>query len=151
MKGIIMIETIKNTTKKAGCYLVDTENMMIGIIYRHELDDYSFPKGHVEPGETYKETAIRETAEETKRDCVIVEEIPEIIEFYTTPRGEKCETHMFVARDIGHSDNDSTEVHDLIWTPIDKVESILSYEDLKASWKIAYKQILNLFTKQKTE
>ena len=143
-----MNKPLKNTTKKAGCYLVDEKTMNIGVIYRKEQDDFSFPKGHVEPGETFEETAVRETAEETKRDCVIVDKMPELVEFYTTPRGENCETHMFVARDTGHSDNDSLEVHELVWTPIDKVEKILSYDSLKETWRIAKKKIKEYF-KQK--
>lgn len=150
LKGITMNinKPLKNTTKKAGCFLVDEKTMNIGLIFRDHLNDYSFPKGHVEPGETFKETAVRETAEETKRDCVIIDEIPEIVEFYTTPQNENCETHMFVARDIGHSSNDSLDVHELVWTPIDEVKNILSYPNLRKSWKIVCEQIKNYFKKK---
>ena len=43
-------------------------------IYRKKQEDYSFPKGHMEKGETIKETAIRETEEETKRAAEIIDE-----------------------------------------------------------------------------
>lgn len=86
--------------------------------------------------------AIRETAEETKRDCVIVDSIPPIVDRYTTPKGEQCVCYMFVAVDIGKSDNDSLDTHELIWVDIDKVESILSYDDLKKHWLIAKEKIL---------
>ena len=38
---------------------------------------------------------------------------------------------MFFALDKGKSNNKSEDTHDLIWTPFDKVETILSYDNLK--------------------
>ena len=54
-------------TLKAGCFLIDKVNQSIALIYREKQKDYSFPKGHVDPGEDIRSTAIRETAEEIKR------------------------------------------------------------------------------------
>lgn len=131
------------TTVKAGCYLVDTKTKCIALIYREHLNDFSFPKGHLEPNESLEDCAVRETAEETKRDAQIVKNIPPIIERYTTPKGEKCECHMFVAVDIGKSDNTSADTHDLIWTPIEDVENKLSYDGLKKHWMIALPKIMD--------
>lgn len=132
------------TTLKAGCYLVNTATKCIALIYREHLNDFSFPKGHLEPNETLEECAIRETAEETKRVAKIVQNISPIIEKYTTPKGEECECHMFVSTDEGPSDNTSTDTHDLIWTPIENVEEKLTYESLKKHWLIALPKIMDL-------
>ena len=126
------MDKIKETIK-AGCYLVDVTNRKIGLIYRDNLDDYTFTKGHLEEGETLEECAVRETAEETKRIAEIVPEIEPVIERYVTPRGEHCVTYMYVAVDRGHSDNDSLEVHDLVWTDIDEVAKVLTYNNLRNS------------------
>lgn len=134
-------------TKKAGCVLVNTQTKMIGLIYRDIQDDYSFPKGHLEQGETLEECAVRETAEETKRDCIIDETAGKTIENYTTPSGEECETHMFLAIDAGKSDNTSDEVHDLIWTEFERVENILSYQTLKDTWNYFKEKIAKLLEK----
>ena len=131
-------------TKKAGCVLVNTKTKMIGLIYRDKQDDFSFPKGHLEAGETLEECAVRETAEETKRDCEIVKDAGVTIETYKTPSGEECETHMFLAVDTGKSDNTSDEVHDLIWTEFDKVEEILSYQSLKDTWNYFKEKIAKI-------
>ena len=131
-------------TKKSGCYLINTQTKMVGLIYRDYLDDYSFPKGHLEDNESLEECAIRETAEETKRDSVIVETIKPTIDRYVTPKGETCVCYMYVAIDMGPSANTSTDTHDLIWLPIEEVENRLSYPSLKKYWLEVKEQVLAL-------
>lgn len=129
-------------TQKAGCFLINKETKEIALIYRRKQNDYSFPKGHVEKGETLKETAIRETAEETKRSAEIIDKYPPFIEKYTTPKNEKCICYMFFAIDKGICNNQSEDTHDIIWTQFDKVEETLSYENLKNTWN-SVKNIIN--------
>ena len=123
-----------NETVKSGCYVYNKENKSIALIYRDYHDDYSFPKGHLEEGESLEECAIRETAEEIKRTVVILDDIEPTIERYSTPKGENCVCYMYVAEDVGHSDNTSTDTHDLIWVSIDEVENKLTYDGLKKHW-----------------
>ena len=132
-------------TIKAGCYLVDVKNKKVALVYREKRNDWSFPKGHKEEGETIEECAVRETAEETKRVAQIVPEIEPVVERYQTPAGEKCACYMFVAIDKGHSDNDSWDTHDTYFVDVDKVEEKLTYEDLKQSWKSILPKIKKLF------
>ena len=129
---------------KAGCILVNKENNMIGLIYRDNYNDYSFPKGHLEVGETIPECAIRETNEETKRSCEIIDEENAILDIYETPRGEYCKCYMYIALDTGVSDNTSEEVHDLVWVKFEEVEDKLSYDSLKKVWNIAKDDVLKL-------
>ncbi len=131
-------------TVKGGCYLFNRDNGCIALIYRDYRDDYSFPKGHLDEGETIEECAIRETAEEVKRVARILSDIPPTVERYTTPSGEKCVCYMYVAEDMGHSDNDSWDTHDLIWVPVDEVEEHLTYEGLKFHWRAVKDTIKDL-------
>ena len=128
-------EEIHNSeTLKAGCYLVDKENKKIALVYREKKNDYSFPKGHLEEGETLKECAIRETAEEIKRVAEIVDD-DAYVERYITPKGERCACHMFIAIDKGKSDNTSTDTHEVVWVDYDEVVSKLTYRSLEMSWR----------------
>ena len=117
---------------KAGTILINKHD--IGLIYRSNHDDYSFPKGHVEEGETTLECAIRETNEETKRDIVVLDDKPIYVENYKDSKGNDCNCEYFLAKDNGTSDNTSTDTHDLIWTDFDKVSSVLSYDSLRKLW-----------------
>lgn len=131
-------------TEKAGCFLIKKETREIALIYRQKQEDYSFPKGHMEKGETLKETAIRETAEETKRVAEIIDEYPPLVEKYTTPKGENCVCYMFFAIDKGKSDNDSLDTHDVVWTSLNKVEETLSYDSLKITWNSVKDTIIKI-------
>ena len=121
-------------TQKAGCILLNKENKSIAICYRDKQRDYSFPKGHLERGESLVECAIRETAEETKRVAVIIDELEPYVERYTTPRGEKCVVYYYFAMDGGKSDNTSLDTHETHWVKFDDVEHILTYQSHKDLW-----------------
>jgi len=120
-------------TQKAGVVLINPENHKVGLVYRVEKNDYSFPKGHLEKGETLQECAIRETAEETKRNCQLISDKEvEIIRYNNDT--ESCEVYMYLAKDAGPSNNSSLEVHDLKWVDWSAVEETLTYRNLKDFW-----------------
>ena len=121
------------SVKKAGVILLNPKNHKVGLVYRKKQDDYSFPKGHLEPGETLQECAVRETAEETKRACKLLSDKESGIIRYESNM-ESCEVYMYLAEDIGSSDNTSPEVHDLKWVDWGSVEKKLTYQNLKDFW-----------------
>lgn len=122
------------SVEKAGCILINKETKKIGLIYRSKHNDYSFPKGHKEDGETLIECAIRETAEETKRDCILYSDKPIANEHYFDSKNDEVDMYYFVALDKGKSSNDSEDTHDLIWTDFENVEETLTYNSLKKVW-----------------
>lgn len=115
---------------KAGCILVNKETNEIALIHREQFNDISFPKGHVEDGETLIECAIRETEEEIKRKVKLVTEEILCIDKYTSKEGN-ITVYYYLGIDDGISDNDSLEVHDLIWCHIDEVDKKLTHERTK--------------------
>ena len=137
----------KTIAVKAGTVLLNLETKQIGIVYRSSKNDYSFPKGHLEKGETLLECAVRETHEETKRDVIVLIDEAICVDEYTDSNGVLCRTDYFLVKDNGHSDNDSLEVHDLVWTDFDKVESLLTYKSLKDMW-ISIKDIVKKYIEE---
>lgn len=118
--------------EKAGCILIDIKNEKIGLIFRKEHNDYSFPKGHLEQNETLEECAVRETEEETGRKCLIIPMKEITINEYSSSKGEISRVYYYLAKDMGKSDKtyDESLVHQLVWIPIEEVESKLSYSNL---------------------
>lgn len=132
-------------TFKAGCFLVNTENKNVALVFRQKQQDYSFPKGHLDEGETLEECAVRETAEETKRVAEIIKGYEPFVEKYTTPRGEECVCYMYIAKDKGPSANTSEDTHPTCWIPYDDVEEKLTYDSLKNTWRAVKGNIKKLF------
>lgn len=54
----------------AGAVVVDAKDGRILLLHEKEEDRWCFPKGHVDPGESLAEAAIREIREETGLDAV---------------------------------------------------------------------------------
>ena len=118
--------------KKAGCVLVNIETRQVGLVYRNKKNDYSFPKGHLEMGETLEECAIRETEEETCRKCKIVSNKELGVIKYITKSENEVEVYMYLAIDLGETtkviEDKLKEV--LVWKDIEDVENTLSYDNL---------------------
>jgi 8-oxo-dGTP diphosphatase len=133
-------------TQKAGCILINKETRCIGLVYRDKLDDYSFPKGHLENGETLQECAIRETEEETgRKNHLAFNEAVYKLE-YVTPRGEDVENYMFIAIDDGTTEKNIPDdlKEKIVWVKIEEVEDKLSYQDLKEMWNELKTDVLKL-------
>lgn len=112
---------------KSGCILIDKETMKVALVFRECRNDISFPKGHVEDGESLIDCAIRETEEEIKRKVKLLSEEEICYEEYSSFEGDVV-VHYYLGFDDGKSDNDSEDVHDLIWCDIDKVSETLTRE-----------------------
>ena len=52
------------------------------IVHRPKYDDWSFPKGKADPGESIEETALREVREETGIDARIIDQLPAVRYIY---------------------------------------------------------------------
>jgi 8-oxo-dGTP pyrophosphatase MutT (NUDIX family) len=71
--------------KSCGIVVFDEDKVLL---IKHNGGHISFPKGHVEDGETSKETAIRETLEETGIEAKIISD-----DYYVNTYSPK-ENHM---------------------------------------------------------
>jgi len=129
--------------KKAGTILLNLTLKKVGLVYRRNLNDYTFPKGHLEAYESLQECAVRETEEETLRANHLISEKEIFIEKYTTPKGVDVENYLYIAIDDGPTTKDIAleDREELYWASPDEVKDLLSYDDLKEIWEKSFSRI----------
>lgn len=90
----------------------------------------ALPKGHVDPGETPAETALREVREETGADAELMEQLGEVRYFYQRDgkRIFKRVTFFLLAYRDGSLEDHDDEVEEARWMPLEEAAHALSYE-----------------------
>ena len=90
---------------------------------------WGIPKGHMESGETYTETAIRETKEEAGIDIQIITQLPHVV---VIRKNYKKIVVPFLAIQTCDrepaSNHEASEVSDVQWFDILKMPSIYYYQ-----------------------
>ncbi|NEW42476.1 NUDIX hydrolase [Nocardia cyriacigeorgica] len=98
----------------------------IAVIHRPKYEDWSLPKGKLDPGETPVLAAIREVAEETGLRCRLGRYLGHVT--YPVPGHRKLKrVYYWAAEVIEGAFAANTEVDELIWLRLDQVMDELSY------------------------
>jgi 8-oxo-dGTP diphosphatase len=106
------------------------------LVHRSRYDDWSLPKGKLEPGETWEAAALREVHEETGVRARLGEELPPV--HYTDNRGRPKTVRYWVMepQDVpAFTPND--EVDELAWLVPEEAARRLSYahdRELVTAW-----------------
>ncbi|HEY1840311.1 MAG TPA: NUDIX hydrolase [Mycobacterium sp.] len=96
----------------------------IAVIHRSRYDDWSLPKGKVDPGETEPVTAAREVFEETGHHVQLGRRIA-TVSYPIEQRTKKVQ--YWSARSLGGSFAPNNEVDDLVWLPAPAAIKKVSY------------------------
>jgi 8-oxo-dGTP diphosphatase len=98
----------------------------IALVHRPRYDDWSLPKGKLDPGEGWEECAVREVREETGLRCTLGRELSSTS--YTDRKGRAKVVRywlMEIAHDDGFTPDD--EVDELRWVAPAEAAALLSY------------------------
>ncbi len=132
-----------NFEKSCGALVVRREQDQYYILMiRHKAGgNRSFPKGHVEAGETEYETALREVMEETSSRIAIVSDFRATVNYRPSP-GVMKEVVYFLAfttsADIKAREGEIAEVE---WVPLDQAEECLAHDNDKTVFRAAMERM----------
>lgn len=100
---------------------------VVACIHRPAYDDWSFPKGKLDPGEDEATAALREIEEETGLICRLGAELDTIS--YTDGKGRpKTVRYWLATTDDPAMLAADNEVDEARWVPVREAEALLTYE-----------------------
>jgi 8-oxo-dGTP diphosphatase len=110
-----VIRAAGGIVERDGCVL---------LVHRPKYDDWSFPKGKLDGGETWEQAALREVEEETGLRCELGDEVGRT--HYPVLQGPK-EVRYYRMTCAGDA-RAQNEVDDLRWVPLDEAAALLSHQ-----------------------
>lgn len=118
----------------AGGLVVDTRTRCAAVIGRLDRGGqllWSLPKGHIEPGESAEQAAVREVAEETGIRATVIAELGTIhYSFVSESRQVHKTVHHFLMRaDGGELSDTDGEVSAVAWVPLAELAQRLVFAD----------------------
>jgi 8-oxo-dGTP pyrophosphatase MutT (NUDIX family) len=117
----------------AGGIVIDhgTGTPQVLLVHRPRYDDWSFPKGKLEPGETVEEAALREVREESGLECRIIRKLAVTQYNYQTRnkglRKPKAVHYFLMERLGGDIQVPGEEVDRAEWLEFDQAARRLTY------------------------
>lgn len=99
---------------------------LVAVVHRPRYDDWSLPKGKVDPGESEPITAAREVLEETGYACELGRRLASVS--YPLETGVK-KVRYWAARTLGGEFEPNSEVDELAWLPVKDAMKRLQYPD----------------------
>jgi 8-oxo-dGTP diphosphatase len=100
-------------------------NGLVAVVHRPQYDDWTLPKGKLEPGEDDETAAVREVEEETGHAGTIEHDLGTI--GYEVEAGTKTVRYFVMAADAGGRPL-ARDVDEVRWVEIDEAATLLSYD-----------------------
>ena len=125
--------------KSCGCIIIKDDEVLL---IKHNKGHWDFPKGHMEEGETEKQTAIREVKEETNMDVEIISEQKYRANYIIEDKQIDKEVIYFIAKPLNSEIKpQETEVSIVEWVKIEEAIETITYETSKNILKQAKKDL----------
>ena len=132
-----------NFEKSCGALVVRREGDQYYILMiRHKAGgNRSFPKGHMEQGETEYATALREVMEETSSRIAIVSDFRATVNYRPSPGVMKEVVYFLTETSQVEIHPREGEIAKVEWVPIDEVERSLTHENDKIIFRAAVQKM----------
>lgn len=129
--------------KSCGAIVYKKENDELKFLLVYQSNGhYSFPKGHVEEGETEIETATREIKEETNLEVEVDTNFRYVISYLVESRNVNKDAVYFVAIPKTFDlKNQEGEIAECSWNTYEEVLNKLEFDNLKEVFENAYNYI----------
>jgi 8-oxo-dGTP pyrophosphatase MutT (NUDIX family) len=95
------------------------------LVHRPRYDDWTVPKGKLEPGETHAAAAAREVEEETGLRCQLGAELASTS--YTDRKGRPKQVRYWAMTPAGGTFAPTEEVDEMRWLTLDEAGLLLTY------------------------
>lgn len=102
-----------------------TGGIEVLLVHRPRYDDWTVPKGKLNPGEHHADAALREVEEETGLRCELGRELPSTS--YTDRRGRPKQVRYWAMTPRDGRFGPTDEVDEVRWLPVEQARSMLSY------------------------
>ena len=112
------------------------------LMIRHKAGGHrSFPKGHMERGETEYMTAVREVFEETSVQIRIDSDFRETVHYHPLPGISKEVVYFLTETKQTDIQPREGEIAQVEWVPVEEAEASLTHENDKTVFRAAIKKI----------
>ena len=119
---------MSNVQKGGVIILSQQKPTRVALFYQEKKNAFSFPKGHVEPGETPLQCAIREVKEETGLDVEIIKPLG-VCHYHNNVDGD-VELFFFLGRSLDDMQIVPEPDSQVIWTDPNEICPKLFYPEV---------------------
>ncbi len=125
---------LQKNEKSCGALVIkQSDGIFYLLVLKHKFsENWSFPKGHVESGETEVQTALREVREETGLKIDLIDGFKERVVYYPKPNIRKQVVYF-----LGSVDENAgircqeEEIQEIKWVRLDSAQRIVKFRNDK--------------------
>lgn len=128
------------------------DDVLYVVLLRHRFGGHwSFPKGHVEAGESERQTALREVREETGLTIKLMDGFRESVEYSPKPGVRKQVVYFLGSTEEEKLVRQEEEISEIMWAPLSKAAELVSFANDKRLVRHAQKRLGLLPQNQEAE